>query len=87
MAPQVKRCRPTTDEFSSCYNLFYSNRLRMCVMILGLMALLGNLVVLQQRLKQAQESAPSTLVQHLALSDMMMGIYLVAIMVADFYFR
>ena len=47
----------------------------------------GNVIILHQRMKHERETSPSLLVQHLAFSDMMMGMYLLIIAAADQYYK
>jgi hypothetical protein len=86
-AQHVSDCYPRPDEFSSCYNLIREPRLRLLIWVLGLLALLGNVVILQQRTRHESETTPSLLIQHLAFSDSLMGLYLIIIAGADMYFR
>ncbi|ELT92799.1 hypothetical protein CAPTEDRAFT_228056 [Capitella teleta] len=86
-AEHISDCYPRPDEFSSCYNLIRDPKLRLIVWILGLLASVGNLIILQQRTKYENETTPSLLLQHLSFADLLMGIYLMIVVSADQYYR
>ena len=83
------KCYPESDEFSSCSDLMSSRILQVAIWCLGLLSLCGNLLVIVWRILSKSQSAKSTagLVINLALSDMLMGLYLIIIASADSYFR
>jgi hypothetical protein len=74
------------DEISSCDNLLRSNVYRASLAILSGLSLLGNVVVLTGRLVFFERRAKNgfeILTVTLCLSDLLMGVYLAMIGVAD----
>ena len=83
-------CFPKADEFSSCDDLVKETALRPLIWIFGLFALGSNSVSVLYRLynrKKKLKLCYGVLVCHLAVSDCIMGIYLLIIAVADSIFR
>ncbi|XP_015771744.1 PREDICTED: G-protein coupled receptor GRL101-like isoform X2 [Acropora digitifera] len=77
-------CRSPKDEFSSCFDLMKNRGVQVCVWILGLTALLGNLFVMLMRVVVKEDNkVHSFLLTNLAMSDLLMGIYLLIIAVKD----
>ena len=77
-------CRSPNDEFSSCSDLMKNRGVRVCVWILGLTALLGNLIVILMRVVVKEDNkVQSVLLTNLAISDLLMGIYLLIIAIKD----
>ena len=82
-APGV-RCNSPKDEFSSCSDLMKNKAVQVCVWILGLSALVGNLFVILMRVVVKEDNkVHSFLLTNLAISDLVMGIYLLIIAVKD----
>ena len=68
------------DEFSGCLDLMKNRGVQVCVWILGLTALLGNLfVILMRAVVKEDNKVHSFLLTNLAISDLLMGIYLLII--------
>ena len=77
-------CHSPKDEFSSCFDLMKNRGVQVCVWILGLTALLGNLIVLLMRVVAKEDNkVQSILLTNLAISDLLMGIYLLIIAIKD----
>ena len=88
---EIESCIPEADQFSSCADLMRHPVLRVCIWILGLSALVGNLFVILWRTKIGEENARSKvqdyLILHLAAADLLMGVYMIMIASADMYYR
>ena len=74
-----------------CGSLMQNTGLRVCMWILGISALLGNLFVIIWRFKQKSarsntQAVQSFLITNLAVSDFLMGLYMVILASADAYF-
>ena len=85
-----ENCYPKADEFSSCDDLVKETLLRPLVWIIGLFSLVSNSVSVLYRLRKRKKQLKlcyGVLVCHLAVSDFIMGIYLLIIAVADSIFR
>ncbi|XP_072032867.1 G-protein coupled receptor GRL101-like [Amphiura filiformis] len=72
-------------------SLMQNTGLRICMWVLGISALLGNFFVIIWRLKQKSarsttQAVQSFLITNLAVSDFLMGIYMVILASADAYF-
>ena len=77
-------CHSPKDEFSSCFDLMKNRGVKACVWILGLSALLGNLfVILMRVVVEENNKVHSFLLTNLAMSDLLMGIYLLIIASKD----
>ncbi|XP_072042509.1 uncharacterized protein [Amphiura filiformis] len=88
IAKGIAKCYPEPDEFSSCEDLMSNAFLRMCLWIQGIIAFVGNLVVIIWRLKNKRDNkVHSFLITNLAFGDFCMGIYLLIIAVVDAYYR
>ena len=78
------RCHSPKDEFSSCSDLMKNRGVQVCVWILGLSALIGNLFVILMRLIVKEDNkVHSFLLTNLAISDLLMGVYLLIIAIKD----
>ncbi|XP_044177331.1 G-protein coupled receptor GRL101-like [Acropora millepora] len=78
------KCHSPKDEFSSCFDLMKNRGVQVCVWILGLTALFGNLIVILMRVVVKEENnVQSVLLTNLAISDLLMGIYLLIIAIKD----
>lgn len=65
-----------------------NNILRICIWVLGSIALVGNLFVIAWRLKyQTANKVHSFLIVNLAFGDFLMGVYLLIIACVDAYYR
>ncbi|XP_072045176.1 uncharacterized protein [Amphiura filiformis] len=88
---EIESCIPEADQFSSCADLMRNRVLRVCIWILGLSALVGNIFVILWRTKIGEESARSKvqeyLILNLAVADLLMGVYMITIAGADMYYR
>ncbi|XP_078372311.1 uncharacterized protein LOC144655983 isoform X2 [Oculina patagonica] len=77
-------CVSPKDEFSSCSDLMKNKAVQVCVWILGLSALLGNLfVILMRVIVKEKNKVHSFLLTNLAMSDLLMGVYLLIVAVKD----
>lgn len=88
------RCLPLPDEISDCEDLLSSMLQRSCIWIAGVVAFIGNLIVIgfryRDRLGQKEreeEQVNSTLLLSLGCSDFLMGIYLIIIASVDMFYR
>ena len=78
------KCHSPKDEFSSCFDLMKNQGVQVCVWVLGLTALLGNLFVILMRVVAKEDNkVQSFLLTNLAMSDLLMGIYLLIIAIKD----
>ena len=83
-AAAVVKCHSPKDEFSSCFDLMKNQGVQVCVWVLGLTALLGNLFVILMRVVAKEDNkVQSFLLTNLAMSDLLMGIYLLIIAIKD----
>ncbi|XP_048513658.1 relaxin receptor 1 isoform X2 [Athalia rosae] len=87
-APHVQVCRPRTDGVSSLSHLLGKPILRAAVWGISCVTCLGNTLVLWGRLTARDENRVlSIIIRNLAVSDMLMGIYLLIIAIKDTEFR
>ena len=85
-----KNCFAPADEFSSCADLMREDVLRAFLWIIGVLAFLGNILVLFIRLYVQRSLMGVThriFITNLCFADLMMGMYLIIIAVADTAFR
>ncbi|XP_043203407.1 G-protein coupled receptor GRL101-like [Amphibalanus amphitrite] len=88
LARHVPTCLPAADEFSSCEDLMSNTVLRLCIWVLGAVALVGNVLVMCWRvLHKTSNRVHSFLIMNLAFSDCLMGVYLLMIAAVDQYYR
>ena len=84
------KCHPTHPPpvFLTCKRLLQDTFLRTVMWILGLCAVIGNSLVCTYRLMQhtAANRVQSFLIANLALSDMMLGIYMLILASVDLYY-
>ena len=83
-------CFPQKDEFSSCEDLMRNEILRVLIWIIGLFALVGNCLSLIYRVlydRKRLKMSYGIFVSNLAVSDFLMGIYLIIFASADVHFR
>ena len=77
-------CESPVDEFSSCDDLMKNKALHICIWILGILAFLGNLLVIIWRIiDEGENKVHCFLLTNLAVADMIMGVYLLAIAIMD----
>lgn len=85
------RCLPLPDEISDCEDLLSSVPQRTCIWIAGIVACAGNVIVIVfrfiNRKEREQDLVNSTLLLSLGCSDLLMGIYLIIIAIADSWYR
>ena len=82
------RCISTKDEFSSCFDLIKNKGVQICVWVLGLTALVGNLLVILLRVFVKEDNkVHSFLLTNLAISDLLMGVYSLIIAIKDVQWR
>ncbi|XP_026823955.1 relaxin receptor 1 isoform X2 [Ooceraea biroi] len=87
-APNVQKCRPISDGVSSVSHLLGKPLLRAAVWSISCVTCLGNSLVLWGRFTANDENRVlSIIIRNLAVSDMLMGIYLFIIAVEDARFR
>ncbi|XP_046359041.2 G-protein coupled receptor GRL101-like [Haliotis rufescens] len=85
-----EQCLPAADEFSSCSDLMRNEALRICMWVLGFVALIGNLLALLLRCiydRQSFKRSNDFFVANLAISDLVMGVYMIIIASADVIYR
>ena len=85
-----ENCLPQKDEFSSCSDLMRNEVLRALVWIISIMALLGNACSLVYRFifdRKGLKLGYGIFVSNLAVSDFLMGVYLIIIASADQHYR
>ncbi|XP_052071161.1 G-protein coupled receptor GRL101-like [Mytilus californianus] len=83
------KCYPKMDEFSSCSDLMRNDVLRVCLWIIAVNALIGNIGVILYRIiyeKALLFKANGLFIMNLGVSDMLMGVYLGIIAVADMFY-
>ena len=77
-------CNSPVDEFSSCDDLMKNKPVQVCIWILGMLAFLGNLLVIIWRTVDKEENrVQSCLLTNLAAADLLMGVYLLTIAIMD----
>ncbi|KAL4221448.1 hypothetical protein ACF0H5_019705 [Mactra antiquata] len=83
-------CYPAKDEFSSCDDLMRNSALQTILWLMGVIALLGNMLAIIYRIVYDRERLKlgfGIFVTNLAVADLFMGVYLLIIAVADASFR
>ncbi|XP_030850189.1 G-protein coupled receptor GRL101-like [Strongylocentrotus purpuratus] len=84
-------CNAPRDQFSSCEELMANGVLRIFIWILGGSAFIGNGFVFAYRVfnqkKDRKTIVQSSFITNLAVSDFMMGLYMITIASADIYYR
>ncbi len=86
---QDKICIPTTDRspYLTCERLLSDRILMIMMWLIGINALFGNMIVLGFNLmKSSPNSVQDRLLSNLAMSDLLMGVYMLIIASADIYF-
>ncbi|XP_053400492.1 uncharacterized protein LOC123556838 [Mercenaria mercenaria] len=87
---QEEDCFPSKDEFSSCEDLMRLSALQTMLWLIGLSALIGNILSVVYRLFYDRERLKlgfGVFVTNLAIADFLMGVYLIMIAVADAVYR
>ncbi|CAD5122635.1 DgyrCDS11044 [Dimorphilus gyrociliatus] len=91
LALHVRKCYPRGDGISNHKNLLASPVLRVCVWIVSILSVVGNMRVIVSRIRSMRKISRgrghSLLIVHLAVADMLMGIYLFILAVQDALFR
>ncbi|XP_071963857.1 uncharacterized protein [Antedon mediterranea] len=89
-------CSPGVDPFSSCEDLLESEYIRILMWIIVISAVSGNLVVIISRQCKKDNNTSNdneinkvqtTLITNLAVSDLLMAVYLIIILSVDMYYR
>jgi hypothetical protein len=81
-------CEAPIDEFSSCDDLMKSKAFQICIWILGILAFAGNICVIIWRVYFSEEKNVQTLLlMNLAISDFLMGVYLLIVAAKDLQWR
>ena len=85
--PNLK-CESPDSAFSTCDDLMKNNTLRMCIWILGLLAFIGNFLVIIWRVRMRDDNkVQSFMLTNLACSDFLMGVYLLIIAIKDLQWK
>ncbi|KAJ7365837.1 hypothetical protein OS493_002558 [Desmophyllum pertusum] len=85
--PDLK-CQSPNRAFSTCDDLMKNNALRMCIWILGLLAFIGNFLVIIWRLRVKDDNkVQSFMLTNLACADFVMGVYLLIIAIRDLQWK
>ncbi|MCG8034832.1 MAG: 7 transmembrane receptor, partial [Candidatus Thiodiazotropha taylori] len=85
-----ENCFPQRDEFSSCEDMVREEALRFLLWVIGVLALVGNVISFLYRLRFDRKRLKlgyGVFVTNLAVADLLMGIYLLIIAVGDVIFR
>ena len=80
-------CFPPADMFSSCDDLIANEVLQIAIWVLGGMAVVGNLITIIWRVFRMQNQVQGVLIINLAISDFVMGLYLITVGAADLFYR
>jgi len=73
-----------SNEFSSCDDMMKNEALRVCIWILGISALIGNLLVIGKRVcSEDINNTHSLFLTNLAVADFLMGLYMIIIASLD----
>ncbi|XP_072173250.1 G-protein coupled receptor GRL101-like [Diadema setosum] len=91
LIPDGAVCVGYVNFFSSCDDLLKDVSLRAFMWLLGLSALVGNFLAFSARIyrrrKAGQNSIQIFMISNLALADLLMGLYMIIIAIADVHFR
>ena len=88
--PSLSRCHAPVDELSSCSDLLAQDFFRVFLWAFSVLAIVGNTGVLIYRLFVSTHTSPPAfrvLVKNLCASDLLMGVYMMLIGVADAQYR
>ncbi|XP_071953266.1 G-protein coupled receptor GRL101-like [Antedon mediterranea] len=83
---EIEVCEPT-DAFSSCDDLLRREILRILMMIIAISSVIGNVFVIISRIVKKESTVDSILLTNLAVSDLLMAVYLLIIAGADLHYR
>ncbi|XP_022091156.1 G-protein coupled receptor GRL101-like [Acanthaster planci] len=84
----LEKCEPQPGIFSSCEDLMANVFLRGSIWVIGIMASVGNLVVILMRMNNKRDNrVHSFLITNLAIGDFCMGVYLLIIAAVDSFYR
>ncbi|XP_038052607.1 G-protein coupled receptor GRL101-like [Patiria miniata] len=89
---QIGNCHTTQSQppLNLCGSLMQNYGLRVCMWVLGISALFGNFVVIVWRLRHQEgnevKKTHSLLIANLAVSDFIMGVYMLIIAAADIHY-
>ncbi|XP_060516209.1 relaxin receptor 2-like [Cylas formicarius] len=87
-APKVRRCRPISDGISSTNQLLFKPIFRYSNWVMCVVTVAGNtLVIFSRYLFRDENKTLSIVIKNLAVSDGLMGIYLLIIAIQDIKFR
>ncbi|XP_047351478.1 relaxin receptor 1 isoform X3 [Vespa velutina] len=87
-ASKVQKCSPASDGLSSLSHLLSTSMLKGAVWGISCVTFIGNALVLWERFTAKDENRVlSILIRNLAVSDMLMGVYLFIIALVDLQFR
>ena len=84
------RCDSPRDEISSCEDLLQSGIYRVSVWLIGILSLLGNMLCSVVRVcvqRTSSQSGFHVFVTNLSFADLLMGVYITVVGVADSLFR
>ncbi len=87
IASQVKECYPPQDPIASCEDLMNRPILRVFIWLLGTLACFGNICVVIWRFWYKSGAVPDIIICNLAISDLLMGTYMLIIAGVDLYYR
>ena len=90
LSVQEENCYPQKDEFSSCDDLIKDKILRPLVLVIGLLSFLSNAISVIYRCWYHSEQLKfcyGIATAHLAVSDSLLGLYLIMIGITDNIFR
>ncbi|XP_068207301.1 G-protein coupled receptor GRL101-like isoform X2 [Palaemon carinicauda] len=88
LVEHIETCLPEADQFSSCEDLMSNTVLRVCIWILGLIALFGNsFVIVWRSVYSSGNKIHSFLIVNLGLGDLLMGVYLLIVAMVDLRYR
>uniref|UniRef100_A0A6P7GA42 Relaxin receptor 2-like n=1 Tax=Diabrotica virgifera virgifera TaxID=50390 RepID=A0A6P7GA42_DIAVI len=86
--PNVRNCYPKGDGISNREHMLANPILRTCVWLMGAIGCTGNLIVLWcRRFAPTTNAVHSLYLRNLALSDLLMGVYLFIIAAEDQHYR
>ena len=83
----VGNCTSKPAIFSSCADLMDNEILRISIWFLSIIALVGNLVIIFWRSYKHRNAADTVFAINLAISDLLMGVYLIIIASVDVIYR
>ncbi|XP_063965433.1 G-protein coupled receptor GRL101-like [Lytechinus pictus] len=84
-------CNTPPNPFATCEGLLRNTLLRICIWLIGISALVGNVLVIawrtyKRKLDRSENSVQMSFITNLAIADLLMGVYMVFIGSADAYF-